>query len=254
MHCVAALVPTMLFAISVGCSSPNGPTAVPASNPSLSIRLPANAALVGKQISLEARLTTEVGEQRVPASWSISPATVAAIDPEGRLTGFVPGSVTVTASYQAYSASIDVDVVNDYSGNWDGTYKVRECMRLSGGGPSYCRFIIGISLPFAFVLSQQGKNVTGTLSFYDTEHRLLLTGSVTGTSHNSGSLAITGTVRSLSGGEQPEITTIPEWNSALISEDDSLIGQFVKNRDFVSGFGPQKSVEQCVIESAHHHE
>jgi hypothetical protein len=144
-------------------------------------------------------------------------------------------------------------VVNDYSGNWDGTYKVRECTRLSGGGPSYCRFIIGISLPFAFVLSQQGKNVTGTLSFYDTEHRLLLTGSITGTSHNSGSLTITGTVRSLSIGEQPEITTITEWNSGLIGEGHSLSGQVVKNRDFVSGFGPQKSVEQCVVESARRH-
>jgi hypothetical protein len=88
----------MLFAISMGCSSPGAPTAVPALNPSLSIGLPVNAALVGEQISLEARLTTEVGVQRVPASWSIIPATVATIDPEGHLTGLVPGSVTVTAS------------------------------------------------------------------------------------------------------------------------------------------------------------
>jgi len=179
-----------------------------------------------------------------------SDPAVATIDASGVLRGRMFGSVTVTAVYNEYQASQDVAVVEDFAGSWRGFYTIEKCARLTGGGSSYCRFVLLAALPFELSVVQSGRRISGSMRLYDSIGRLLLSGAIDGVSDSSATLHVTATVRSVAGSEQPEVTTITDWSSVLSVDKTAMTGQFVKNLSFTNAFGPQTSREECSIRSA----
>ena len=63
----------------------------------------------------------------VPATWRTSNPAVATVDGSGRVEGLTHGSVELIASYQGRDVSKTVQVVSNYSGRWQGEYRVSSC-------------------------------------------------------------------------------------------------------------------------------
>lgn len=231
------------------CGSPTAPTP-PSAAPTLFIVSTADGVVVGGQMTLTATLVTGAADRRtVTATWSSSAPDVASIDTAGNVTGRRLGTTTITAAFDNQSAKLDLSAVNDYAGTWKGQYVVTDCTRQSGNGSSYCRFIIGQPLNLELSINQRGTTVTGTLSFVDTRGMPLTTGPLSGESTVTGELRLTARVRSV-GPEQPETTDVADWTSSLTPDQSQMTGRFVKNREFVNAFGPQKSREVCELRSA----
>jgi hypothetical protein len=108
--------------------------------------------------------------QGVTPTWTSSNTGVASVDSAGRLVGVAHGSTTLTASHEGLSASKTVHVVNNYEGNWAGTYVVRVCNDsgvykdgVFGGiyaDVPWCQANerVGSVQSIALVLSQMGSN------------------------------------------------------------------------------------------------
>jgi hypothetical protein len=235
------------------CQNATGPSPIapPSSTPpqpdALAIEPTTDALKIGSTATLTAVLVSGNGARRtVPASWSSDAPEVAAIGEDGRVRAVSLGKTTIRARFEALSAVQPMRVVPDYEGTWSGQYRVLNCTRLSGGGSSYCRFILGAALPLRAVVTHEGSSLSGTLEFYSTAHELTEVGPVEGSIDDSGALVLTGTTSSVVS-EQPGETKLSDWNTALTGEGDQMTGRFVKNRRFRNFFGWQESREDCEL-------
>ena len=112
-----------LVAVGAGCSgkSPAGPSQSTAPTITGLAIIGADAVLTSLSANYTVTATLTDGTTRsVTPAWTSSNPGVASVDGGGRLEGRIHGSTTLTATYEGRSASRNVQVVNNYSGTWDG--------------------------------------------------------------------------------------------------------------------------------------
>jgi hypothetical protein len=157
------------------------------------------AILTGTSANYTATAQLSNGTNRsVTPAWSTSNPSVASVDNAGRVEGLTHGEVNLAASYQGQSASMTVNVVHNYAGNWNGTYVIRACDE-SGvfADLEWCVFgggsVAGANLQYSLALTQGDEHgiglneVTGNVSLYD------LPGNISGHVTSDGRLVIGGT-------------------------------------------------------------
>lgn len=237
----------LAFGLVAGsCHEATGPSAT-LPQPDVLVIAPALDALkVGATETLNAVLASGDGTRHtVRASWSSDAPEVVAIDDDGRVRALRLGSATIRASFEALVAVRPMRVVPDYDGTWNGEYRVVNCTRLAGSGPSYCKYFFGAVFPLRTVLGQQGASL-GTIDFYSNTGQLTESGQVEARVDPSGALVLTGTARSILS-EQPGETRLSEWKTTLAGDGDQMTGSFVRNRRFRNFWGWQESKEDCAL-------
>ena len=169
-------------------------------------------------------------------TWTSGNPSVASVDNAGRLLGVAHGSTNLTASHEGRSASKTVHVVNNYEGNWAGTYVIRVCDDsgiyrdgvYSGiyTDVPYCQVFhrVGSVHPMTLALSQMGNNqseVRGTLGG--------ITADITGVVTADGRLNLAGTFSLLDfDGEIVTDTLHVAWDTTL-SAPGVMTGRWSEN-------------------------
>jgi hypothetical protein len=246
-HSVVAVIALSACGILLVESCASGTPTQPTSSVAVfSIRSETDAAVIGVPLRLRATVETAGTTQDVPATWSVTDLDVADVSSNGVLTGRKSGAVTVSAAYGDYRTTRELRVVERYSGTWRGNLQVERCVRTSGAGSSYCRFILNQDIPLEFTVTQSDQKVSGSISFFDTVGTLLTAGPVEGSVTDSGNLELTGTARSVSSSGQNETSRIEEFRAHSLATG-SIAGSFVRHRSFTNAFGPQVSREDCTF-------
>jgi hypothetical protein len=248
---VFALLTVGLLAGSCHDATGPSPIAPPSSLPpqpdALTITPAIDALKLGSTQTLTAVVLSGGMRRTVAASWSSDTPEVVAVGDDGRVRALNLGRATITANFETLTAALPMRVVPDYEGTWSGGYRLVECTRLSGPGPSYCRGFAGAVLPLRMVLTQDGSTLSGRLELYSTTgHELVEAGPVQGSIEASGALVLTGVTSSVVS-EQPGGTTLSDWNTVLTGDGDQMTGRFVQNRRFQNLWGWQESREDCEI-------
>jgi hypothetical protein len=238
---VAAVV---LGVVMVSCQSATQPSPPPPSPPRpdvLAIGPALEALKLGLSDTLAAAIVSSDGARRiVTALWSSDSPDVVSIQRDGRVFGGRLGQSIIRASYDTLSASLRLRVVSDYAGSWNGEYRLKSCVRLSGGGPDpYCRFTAGGVFRIRTTLMHTGATVSGTLELFDNTGRgIVETGSVDGVIDAANALILSGTTFGTDPAEHDE-SSLSEWRTALAADGASMTGRFVRNWTFQNFWGPQ---------------
>ena len=214
-----------------------------------------DAMLTGQSVPF--RAINSVTGASVPATWTSSNASVAAVDASGLVTGLKHGSTRLEASFQGVTASSGVEVVNNFEGLWDGVGTIRRCDEAgrfshewwpscAGHSFTFMGQVYrwgGVGWPFAVVLrlahsSDVLREVTGT------DDLTYLVGSVFGhcdvygpavplAGHisNDGQLTLSGSIESLAGSEKWEVA---EWDTDLTAPGE-MRGRWVQGLTIPSG-------------------
>jgi hypothetical protein len=124
----------------------------------------------------------------VTAAWTSDNAAVLTIDGTGKAEGHAAGLATITAVHQGMNKTQLIQVVPDYKGTWQGDYSVTGCEETDDWREAeLCRgsdsFQVGDLLPVQLVITQNGKQLTGTMSLGDIQ------GPLTGTIADGGTLS-----------------------------------------------------------------
>jgi hypothetical protein len=191
---LALVIVISVFAIVCdGKSNPAAPTAPAVTNLSIS---GVDTVRTGLSTTYTVTATLSDGTTRaVTPTWTSSSTDVASVDSAGRLVGVAHGSTILTASHEGGSVSKTVQVVNNYEGDWIGTYVVRACTDsgdLTNRDGGWCRSgpgRVGSVGPIRLALSQSGSNlsdITGTVAASDAG------GNITGLVTPDGRLSLVG--------------------------------------------------------------
>lgn len=243
---MVAFVGSIVMLVSA-CGAPTAPTPVRSTTPTLTIVPALDVLRVGQAETFTAVLLSGDGTQRwVDAAWTSDAPTVAAINSDGTVSALSPGAATIRATFQQYRAELPLQIVPDVKGTWVGTYRVADCRRVSGAGPSYCRFVIGSVMPVRLILDQSADEVSGTLELYTNTNDVVESGAVSGQVHVDATLTLEGTTKSVDPAHQSE-TTISNWNTQLTEDLLRMTGRFTQNRTFYNAWGLQKSREDCEV-------
>ena len=145
-------------------------------------------------------------------TWTSSDPSVMTIDAGGTATAVKVGAATISAVGDAsQSATLTVQVVPVYSGNWSGTATVLACTDLSGfTAAGYCARNLGSVQPVTLTLSQSGLAIGGSMT--KAEGANFLTGSVTGVVGIFGDITLTGTLAGVANGSNYQLGIV-SWNS-----------------------------------------
>ena len=106
-------------------SAPTAPTPPPTLSGLAVSRLPSQI-VVGSTVQVQATARFSDGTvQAVTPQWTVS--SQVEITPAGLVTAKNPGSATVFATYQGFTANSSFFIVPDYSGTWRGGWRRLEC-------------------------------------------------------------------------------------------------------------------------------
>ena len=135
------------------------------------------------------------------------------------------------------------------AGRWEGRFKVVECARVSGEGPSTCRSLLNLVGPIQLRLEQRSASLAGDLSLYGSTSTKPVSGPIHGkvVSKVVPVVSIGGTLR------QPEHAIeirLVEWQTALAESDsDTIAGRYRIRRTFDNAFGRQAYDEMHEIQT-----
>jgi hypothetical protein len=148
------------------------------------------------------------------------------IDSDGNAVAVGVGASTITATGDAgQTATLTVQTVPLYQGNWVGTATVLACTDLAGFTSSgYCASNLGTTQQVTLSLTQSGLAISGTMT--KAEGSSLLNGGVSGTTGINGDITLTGTLTGLASGSNLLLTLI-SWNS--ISDGTNMTGTWSGN-------------------------
>jgi len=186
--------------------------------------------------------------QTVTPTWTSSNSAIASVDAAGRLDGNTHGSVNLSASYQGRTAAKNVNVVQNYGGNWTGTYRMNKCDQAGVFAQvKWCQELggVGATLPFSLALSQSGNSrdvIDGIFSLGG------LAGNVSGNVTGDGRLVIGGTYSVTTEGITFNIT-IGGWNTRA-SPGDSMTGGWAQSLTATGASG--NSYQENQIVAANH--
>lgn len=163
------------------------------------------------------------------------------IDGSGAARAITAGSTTVSATADALTASLNVDVVPDVSGTWAGRFRITNCERISGENRSPCSGLPGTTHPATVTLSQAGNLVEGRARFFQEPHE----GAVTGRISPTGSLFLAGTLTGVQVSDSS--VKLADWSTQVTGDGRRLEGTFGLVSRFTSAFGPQQIVLSCTL-------
>jgi hypothetical protein len=139
-------------------------------------------------------------------------------------------------------------VILPFDGTWTGTYRVEECVRTSGAGSSYCRFVTGASLFVRLDLHQRGDEITGEVTFGNNLGTAInRRGELSGRVDASGHAVLTGRTIFVPS-DQAGTTELTAWDSE-VTPDGRLTGHFSEHLQFTNAFGAQTSHEESRLEA-----
>jgi len=158
--------------------------------------------------------------------WSSSNTNVLTIDASGNAQMVGVGAATVNAAADnSLSATLSIQVVPIYQGNWRGTAQVLACTDVAGfQANGYCSKNLGTVNNVTLVMNQSGSNVTATMT--KSEGTNLLNGTLTGTIGAGGDITMSGTLAGLAGGSNLQLTLI-SWNS--LADGSNMSGTWAGN-------------------------
>jgi hypothetical protein len=175
--------------------------------------------------------------------WSIAPAGVALVDRHGRVSPVAIGTATLTARYGDKTATQQIRVLHDFSGNWLGQFRItgctggfdfRECGRMivgAGAGTG-----TGMSptpyYPFTLTLSQSRDQVAGTAHEARPSGELVYP--VSGFIRLNGQLVLEATAPKPN---NTELLRVFNWASTTNNGATTMTGAFTKIEPYRSTFG-----------------
>jgi hypothetical protein len=159
-------------------------------------------------------------------SWASSNTNVLTIDGDGNAVAVGVGTATITSTADAsLSATLAVQVVPIYQGNWTGTARVLACTDVAGFlSAGYCAKNIGVTNTVTLSLTQNGSSVSGSMT--KSEGTNLLNGSVSGTINAGGDVTFTGTLAGLANGSNLLLIVVT-WNS--LADSANMTGTWSAN-------------------------
>ena len=189
----------------------------------------------------------------VAAAWESDAPEIVAISDDGQLQATSLGATTIRVRFEQLTAANAVRVVPDVEGIWTGRYRVVSCSRLSGRGPDLCRYELtgnGAIYPLRVILAQRGGKIDGTLDLYNSAGGVLQVGTVEGLVASSGSIDLSGTVRSVYA-EGNLRTVVSEWHAGLTGDGSGMTGGFIRTSTFENFWGPQQITMECMLLDLH---
>ena len=188
--------------------------------------------LVGQTVQLTAYETDKHG--RHPAtdlSWSSTDSHIASVDSQGNLSGIANGQVEVRVSAaDGIAGAVSLRVFPDFSGAWHIAQTIVDCTRLSGEGPSSCRFDVGSHQRLELTLVQTGAEVDATGSLATKDAPIVLHGRI----GDDGALLLTGR---LDAHFEESYWLIGAWSNKISGA--TMPGESNFELHFSSAFGPQ---------------
>ena len=212
----------LMAVLAVACSdgTPASPTAPSAAN--LSVTSPLAELLTSETIQASARATLMNGSQQVVTPiWSIDNATVASVEPNGRVTGLKHGSVLLVATFGGTSASVPLRVIANYRGVWNGTVTVTDCVYWD---PRFCGRLNPTGMRTVDI-EQSGDVARAVLR--DTDERADLSGHI----RDDGALVLSGQVPPtiLPSGRVVRGSEILGWRTR-VSAGETMSGEYTTIR------------------------
>ena len=159
-------------------------------------------------------------------TWTSSNTNALTIDEAGNATAVGVGASTITATGDAgQTATLTVQTVPIYQGDWTGQATVIACTDLAGFATAgYCARNLGATQKVTLALTQSGLSVAGTIT--KSEGANLVNGTVSGTIAAGGDVALTGTLAGLAAGANLQLTLI-SWNS--LADGATMTGNWSGN-------------------------
>jgi Bacterial Ig-like domain (group 2) len=201
-------------ATCLGCSdnTPTTPTTTTTTTPALSITPATNVLLIGQT---QTYTSTNADSTTASVTWTTSDSGILSIDESGNATAIARGTATLTAtsaSDTTVAATLQVQVVPSYQGEWSGTTTMTACTDLAdfeNGG--YCAQRLGRSQQLLMSLTQSNLGVSGPI--YKTEAGGQVSGTVVGSIGANGDLVqLAGTLTGVVNGASLSSKLIA-WNS-----------------------------------------
>jgi hypothetical protein len=163
-HCVISML--MLSSPAFGCARPPEVVAVP------TVPEPPKIVPAVGEVSVGESLMFRLTSATTPAvRWRTIPPDVATIDDRGVLTGVRMGIGYLTAEFGETILSQRIVVRpkatplrQGLDGDYRGTYKIEECDRTAGAGPSTCRSMVGSIHPILLHVEQVGNEISGAIT------------------------------------------------------------------------------------------
>ncbi len=165
---------TKTFSLTVAClvaiggcdSGPTSPTPQPSSAAvSISIGPATDLLKIKSAESFSATTTSSSGTQKVAsASWTSDNPAVASVDSAGKVTGNASGRATITAQAEALRATVNLRVVPDYQGRWEGVTRLTGCTA-EGDWDGACADVVGSGLAMTLSLTQARDAIAGAVDF-----------------------------------------------------------------------------------------
>ncbi len=272
MDVVKLALAVLLGALATGCKDKNPAGPSPPAAPAVTdlVITGVDAVLTGVSTTYTATATFSDGTTRAAMpTWTSNNTDVGSVDSAGRLEGHTHGSTSLMASYEGLTASKTIHVVNNYEGNWTGTYVIRACDDsgiykdgVFGGTLTdvpWCQAFdrLGSVHSIMLALSQTGSNrseIRARMPEIDSQGCYLsvcvrrYTGNITGVVTTDGRLNLGGTLRVLDWWEgEPAIETlhIVAWYTNL-NGSGVMAGRWSQNRVAVIGVGNVYTTNELV--------
>jgi Big-like domain-containing protein len=190
------------------CSNDNTTTTPTTPTPTASISPATTVYQIGQTQTFTLTATTTPTN----VTWTSSNTDVLMIDSAGNATAVGVGTATITSSADSnLSATLAVQVVPIYQGNWAGTARVLACTDVAGFlSAGYCARNVGAVNTVTLSLTQSGGSISGSIT--KSEGANLLNGSIGGTIGAGGDVTFTGTLAGLANGSNLQLTVVT-WNS-----------------------------------------
>jgi len=208
---MSRLLTLLLVATAVAasaCGNDNSSVTAPTSTSAIS---PATTVL---QVAQTQTYTLTATTTPNTVTWVSSDPSVMSIDAAGNATANKVGAATITGTGDGgQTATLTVQVVPIYQGNWVGTSVVLACTGITGFDQAgYCARNLGAVQPVTLTITQSGLTISGTMT--KAEGGNLLTGSVSGAVGIFGDITLTGTLGGVANGANYQLGVV-SWNSLV---------------------------------------
>lgn len=224
MHHISKFCAILAVLGAAGCG--NNPTTTTPTTPTTTVAAVSPAATVLLVGQSQVYTLTQTTSTNV-ITWTSSNENVLTIDAAGNAIGVANGVSTITGSSDGgTSATLAVQVVPVYAGNWAGTSTVLACTDLVGfASAGYCAQSLPVTERWTLTLNQSGLAVAGTMT--KSEGANVLSGTVTGSIGGGGDIiSLMGTLGGFARGANLVLTPI-SWDT--LATGSTITGTWAAN-------------------------
>jgi len=151
-----------------GCNGGRtNPTQLPSSSAGASISIaPATDLLkIKSSETFSATTISASGAQKAAAAaWTSDSPAIASVDAGGKVTGNASGRATITAQVEGLTGTLNLRVIPDYHGRWEGMTRVTACT-VEGDWNGACADVVGSSLAMTLAVTQDRDAISGDVDF-----------------------------------------------------------------------------------------